>query len=143
MTKMLFVSSKSRRFNLLYVSIEKYSVFRVSFSDLLFFSSILKRDIHLEMNYFALIVVAFIPFSIILANDDPIEPICEDILGTEICSNMKRFFTQILGKMACDQLKYKKECAKTCLQCWSDDYWYVHKYLNHDQHSTTISNSKY
>ena len=133
MTKILFVSSKSRRFNLLYVSIEKYSVFRVSFSDLPFSSSIKERHIHLEMNYFALIVVAFIPFSIILANDDPIEPICEDVLGTEICSNMK-------SEGYCDQLKYKKECAKTCLQCWSDDYWYVHKYLNH-QHST-ISNSK-
>ena len=82
------------------------------------------------MNYFALIVIVFIPFSIILANDDPIEPICEDLLETETCSKVK-------SKGSCDQLKYKKECAKTCLQCWSDDYWYVHRYTNHPN-----SNSK-
>ena len=77
------------------------------------------------MNYFALIVVTFIPFSIILANDDPIEPICEDLLEIETCIKVK-------SEGSCDQLKYKKECAKTCLQCWSDDVWYVYRYPKED-----------
>ena len=87
------------------------------------------------MNYFALIVIVFIPFSIILANDDPIEPICEDLLETEICGKVK-------SEGSCDQLKYKKECAKTCLQCWSDDYWYVYKYPKEDPNHPK-PNSKY
>ena len=57
-------------------------------------------------------------------------PILDQSTGTEVCSNVK-------SEGSCDQLKYKKECAKTCLQCWSDDYWYVHRYTNHPN-----SNSK-
>ena len=83
------------------------------------------------MNYFVLIVAVFSPISIILANDDPIEPICEDLLETELCSKLK-------SEGSCDQSKYKHECAKTCLQCWSDDYWYVYRYPNHSN-----SDSKY
>ena len=80
------------------------------------------------MTYFALVVVAAIQFCIILAYD---EPICEDLLGTELCSKLK-------SEGSCDQSKYKHECAKTCLQCWSDDYWYVYRYPNDSN-----SDSKY
>ena len=80
------------------------------------------------MDWFPFILLlAFIKFSVILANDYPTEPTCKDLLETEICNNMK-------NEGNCDQLKYKVECAKTCLQCWSDDHWYVHKYLKNQNY---------
>ena len=52
------------------------------------------------MDWFPFILLlAFIKFSIILANDYPTEPTCKDLLETEICNNMK-------NEGNCDQLKY-------------------------------------
>ena len=51
------------------------------------------------MDWFPFILLlAFIKFSITLANDYPTEPTCKDLLETEICNNMK-------NEGNCDQLK--------------------------------------